>query len=133
MFRKFFSTGSTNCVLALAKLISPGCTLLGPEEEETTTVTTGSLFDLQGTWVSSCYANESYYKKSTVVFSATDYTESTTDYPDSSCADSNKCYTLIHTRNNVSVGNQTTLSDGSVGYFITLTAVKTLGLHKTVA
>ncbi len=49
MFRKFFSTGSTICVLALAPLISPGCALLGLEEEETTTVTTGSLFDLQGT------------------------------------------------------------------------------------
>ena len=123
MFRKFFSTGSTICVLALATLILPGCALLWLEEEETTTVTTGSLFDLQGTWVSSCYANESYYKKSTVVFSGTDYTESTTDYPDSSCDDSNKRYTLIHTQNNLSAGNQTTLSDGSVGYFITATAV----------
>ena len=119
MLRKFFSTVSTICVLALATLISPGCPLLGLEEEETTTVTTGSLFDLQGTWVSSCYANESYDKKSTVVFSRTAYTESTTDCPDSLCDDSNKRYTLIHTPKNVIAGNHTRLSDGSAGYFIT--------------
>ena len=85
---------------------------------------TGSLSDVAGTWVSSCYAEGTTYKRSTIVFSGTDLTESITDYLDSSCADSNKRFTLIHTRNNVSVGNQTTLSDGSVGYFITLTAVK---------
>ena len=124
MFKKFFSIGSTICVLALVALISPGCALLGlEEEEETTTVATGSLSDIEGTWVSSCYANGSYYKKSTVVILGTDFTESTTDYPDSSCADSNKRYTLIHTQNNLSAGNQTTLSDGSVGYFMTSTAV----------
>ena len=123
MFRKFFSIGPTICVLALAAVISPGCALIGLEEE-TTPVATGSLSDIEGTWVSSCYANGSYYKKSTVVILGTDFTESTTDYPDSSCADSNKRYTLIHTQNNVIAGNHTRLSDGSAGYFITSTWVK---------
>ena len=58
------------------------------------------------------------------MISGTDFTESTTDYPDSSCDDSNKRYTLIHTQNNVVAGNHTRLSDGSAGYFITSTWVK---------
>ena len=124
MSRKFFSIGSAIYILALAMVTLPGCALIGLEEEETYTQTHGSLFYLQGTWVSGCYANGSYYKKSTVVFSGTDYTESTTDYPDSSCADSSKRYTLIHTQSNVIAREHTTLSDGSAGYFITSTWVK---------
>ena len=49
MSRKFFSIGSAIYILALAMVTSPGCALLGLEEEETYTQTHGSLFDLQGT------------------------------------------------------------------------------------
>ena len=122
MFRKFFSTGSTICVLALATLISPGCALLGlEEEEETTTVATGSLSDVAGTWASSCVQSDgsSSYETRTVIFSGTDFTYQFRSFNDSSCTDPR--FLLQSTYNNMSAGAQTTLSDGTSGYGLSCT------------
>ena len=122
MFRNFFSVGSAVCLLALAMLISPGCALLGleEEEEETTTVATGSLSDIEGTWLSSCLANGSSYSQVTAEFSGTNQINTEISYSDSSC--SSKRYTLIWTYNNLSAGAQSTLTDGTSGYIFTAVA-----------
>ena len=117
MFRKFFSIGSTTCLLALTTVTSPGCALLGlEEEEETTTVATGSLSDVAGTWASSCAQSDgsSSYETRTVIFSGTDFTYQSRSFTDSSCADPR--YLVQRTYNNMSAGAQTTLDDGTSGY-----------------
>ena len=117
MFRKFFSIGSTICLLALATLISPGCALLGleEEEEETETTKTGSLSDLEGTWASSCASDGSgNYETRTVIFSGTDFTHQQGSFNDSSCTDPR--YLTQWTYNTMSAGAQTTLDDGTSGY-----------------
>ena len=122
MFRKFFSTGSTICVLALATLISPGCALLGlEEEEETTTVATGSLSDVAGTWASSCVQSDgsSSYETRTVIFSGTDFTYQLRSFTDSSCTDPRFLVQSMY--NNTSAGAQTTLDDGTSGYGLSST------------
>ena len=115
MSRKFFSIGSTICLLALTIITSPGCALLGlEEEEETTTVATGSLSDVAGTWASSCAQSGSSYETRTVIFSGTDFTYQSRSFTDSSCADPR--YLVQRTYNNMSAGAQTTLDNGTSGY-----------------
>ena len=116
MFRKFFSVGSAICLLALATLISPGCALLGleEEEEETETTKTGSLSDLEGTWATSCASDGSNYETRTLIFSGTGFTHQQRAFNDSSCIDPR--YLVQWTYNNMSAGAQTTLNDGTSGY-----------------
>ena len=116
MFRKFFSVGSAICLLALATLISPGCALLGleEEEEETETTKTGSLSDLEGTWATSCASDGSNYETRTLIFSGTGFTHQQRAFNDSSCTDPR--YLVQWTYNNMSAGAQTTLNDGTSGY-----------------
>ena len=116
MFRNFFSVGSAVCLLALAMLISPGCALLGleEEEEETETTKTGSLSDLEGTWATSCASDGSNYETRTLIFSGTGFTHQQRAFNDSSCTDPR--YLVQWTYNNMSAGAQTTLNDGTSGY-----------------
>ena len=115
MFRKFFSIGPTICVLALATVTSPGCALIGLEEEETTTVATGSLSDVAGTWASSCASDGSgAYETRTLIFSGTGFTHQQRAFNDSSCTDPR--YLVQWTYNTMSAGAQTTLNDGTSGY-----------------
>ena len=116
MFRKFFSIGSSICLLALTTLISPGCALLGLEEEEekTETTKTGSLSDLEGTWATSCASDGSNYETRTLIFSGTGFTHQQRAFNDSSCTDPR--YLVQWTYNNMSAGAQTTLNDGTSGY-----------------
>lgn len=116
MFRKFFSIGPTICVLALATVTSPGCALIGlEEEEETTTVATGSLSDVAGTWASSCASDGSgAYETRTLIFSGTGFTHQQRAFNDSSCTDPR--YLVQWTYNTMSAGAQTTLNDGTSGY-----------------
>ena len=117
MFRKFFSIGSTICLLAIATLISPGCALIGleEEEEETETTKTGSLSDVEGTWASSC-ASDGYgdYETKTLIFSGTDFTYQYRAFNDSSCTDPR--YLVQWTYNNMSAGAATVFDSGFGGY-----------------
>ena len=116
MFRKFSSIGSTICLLALTTVTSTGCSLLGlEEEEETTTVATGSLSDVAGTWASSCASDGSgNYQTRTVIFSGTNFTNELRSFNDSSCTDSR--FLIQSTYNNMSAGAQTSLNDDTSGY-----------------
>ena len=118
MFRKFFSIGSTTCLLALTTVTSPGCALLGleEEEEETTTVATGSLSELVGTWNSNCISDGSNYDKHTLSLSGTNLTTTQTSYQDSSCSTSR--YSAEYTYANVAAGTAINLSDGNSGWGI---------------
>ena len=114
MFKKFFSIGSTICLLALATLISPGCALIGlEEEEETETTKTGSLSDVEGTWVASC---DSDLKIQTVQFSGTTLTYSTTQYVSNSC--SSPRWSTSFVVSSLSAGSETTIN-GQKGYNFT--------------
>jgi len=119
MFRKFFSVGSAISVLALATMTSPGCALLGlEEEEETTTVATGSLSELEGTWNSSCIlaSDGSTYDKHTLSLSGTNLTSTTTSYQDSSCSTSR--FSTEYAYTNVAAGTAINLSNGNPGWGI---------------
>ena len=119
MFRKFFSIGPTICVLALATVTSPGCALLGlEEEEETTTVATGSLSELEGTWNSNCIlaSDGSNYDKYTLSLSGTNLTSTQTSYEDSSCSTGR--FSTEYTYTNVAAGTAINLSDGNAGWGI---------------
>ena len=125
MLRKFFSIGPTICVLALATVFSPGCALLGleEEEEETTTVATGSLSDIEGTW-SACIADTSDgdSTKYTVTFSQSSRTQTRVQqtYSDLACSSADY-WTWTWTMENLTAGSQGTLNNGSVGYSLSST------------
>jgi len=121
MNKRFCSITSTIALLALALLTAPGCALIGleEEEEETTTVATGSLSDIEGTWVKACGTNESFGKTVetiTVVESSQMlvYEIQTFDNSDSSCGTPQFTWTL--TTGNLVAGSQGTLNNGSKGY-----------------
>jgi len=135
MFRKFFSVGSAISVLALATMTSPGCALLGlEEEEETTTVATGSLSELEGTWNSSCIlaSDGSTYDKHTVSLSGTNLTSTTTSYQDSSCSTSR--FSTEYAYTNVAAGTAINLSNGNSGWGIsgTVQSVNLTPLSSTI-
>ena len=116
MNKKLCSITSTISMLALALFTAPGCALLGlEEEEETTTVVTGSLSDVAGTWASSCASDGSgAYETRTLIFSGTGFTHQQRAFNDSSCTDPR--YLVQWTYNTMSAGAQTTLNDGTSGY-----------------
>ena len=121
MFRKFFSIGSTICLFAIATLISPGCALIGleEEEEETTTVATGSLSDIEGTWVKACGTNESFgttVETITVVESSQMLVHEIQTFDDSDSSCSTAQFTWTMTIANLVAGSQGTLNNGSKGY-----------------
>jgi len=81
---------------------------------ETSTSSTGTLDDLQGTWITSCYPpNEdtTYYSDFTILINGTNVTSIESIYNDSLCSNhagqKQKSYT------DLSIGNAVTLSDGS--------------------
>ena len=115
MNKRFCSITSTIALLALALLTAPGCALIGleEEEEETTTVATGSLSDVEGTWVASC---DSDLKTQTVQFSGTTLTYSTTQYVSNSC--SSPRFSTSFVVSSLSAGSETTIN-GQKGYNFT--------------
>ena len=115
MNKRFCSITSTIALLALALLTAPGCALIGleEEEEETTTVATGSLSDVEGTWVASC---DSDLKTQTVQFSGTTLTYSTTQYVSNSC--SSPRWSTSFVVSSLSAGSETTIN-GQKGYNFT--------------
>jgi len=115
MNKKLCSITSTISLLALALFTAPGCALLGleEEEEETETTKTGSLSDVEGTWVASC---DSDLKTQTVQFSGTTLTYSTTQYVSNSC--SSPRWSTSFVVSSLSAGSETTIN-GQKGYNFT--------------
>jgi len=115
MNKRFCSITSTIALLALALLTAPGCALIGleEEEEETTTVATGSLSDVEGTWVASC---DSDLKIQTVQFSGTTLTYLTTQYLSSGCTSPRWSTSFVVS--SLSAGSETTIN-GQKGYNFT--------------
>jgi len=115
MNKKLCSITSTISMLALALFTAPGCALLGleEEEEETETTKTGSLSDVEGTWVATC---DSDLKIQTVQFSGTTLTYSTTQYLSSGC--SSPRWSTSFVVSSLSAGSETTIN-GQKGYNFT--------------
>ena len=117
MNKRFCSITSTIALLALALLTAPGCALIGlEEEEETTTVATGSLSELEGTWNSNCISDGSNYDKHTLSLSGTNLTVTQTSYEDSSCSTGRISFEYNYT--NVAAGTAINLSNGNSGWGI---------------
>jgi len=116
--QNFYSITSTIIILAVTFFTTPGCAILGLEEEEEDTeesIVPGSITEMGGTWKTSCVGGDDGYSENYLTHSGSEILmENKLFFDDSSCSD--LALTLSITQNEVSKGSEITLSDGSSGY-----------------
>jgi hypothetical protein len=95
-----------------------------------TSSTASTTTELEGTWVTSCYASGSSYYIQTVIVSGTDVTMKVKVHTDSSCSTDNG--TWIDTYSSLSIGDNVTFVSGSTGHYFSV-AVSTFTYTPTLA
>ena len=96
------------------------------DDSSTSTTTT----ELEGTWVTNCYASGSSYYIQTVIVSGTDISHKNEQQTDSSCSTDNG--TWIDTYSSLSIGDNVTFVSGSTGHYFSV-AVSTFTYTPTLA
>ena len=95
-----------------------------------TSSTTTTTTELEGTWVTNCYASGSTYYIQTVIVSGTDISHKNEQHTDSSCSTDNG--TWIDTYSSLSIGDNVTFVSGSTGHYFSV-AVSTFTYTPTLA
>ena len=95
-----------------------------------TSSTASTTTELEGTWVTSCYASGSSYYIQTVIVSGTDISHKYEQHTDSSCSTDNG--TWIDTYSSLSIGDNVTFVSGSTGHYFSV-AVSTFTYTPTLA
>ena len=98
--------------------LDPNCTEDG-NSGTTNNAHVGSLSDLQGTWITSCWNNDGEYETRGIEISGTTLVFKWTRYSDSACE--NPKGRLQSSFTNLSVGNRVTFTNGSSGYQFSMT------------
>ena len=98
--------------------LDPNCTEDG-NSGTTNHANVGSLSDLQGTWITSCWNNDGEYETRGIEISGTTLVFKWTRYSDSACE--NPKGRLQSSFTNLSVGNRVTFTNGSSGYQFSMT------------
>ena len=94
------------------------------------TSSTASTTEVEGTWITSCYASGTSYYIQTLTVSGTDLTTKIERHTDSSCSTDNGTY--IDTYSSLSIGDSVTFTSGSTGHKFSL-AVSTFTYTPTLA
>ena len=105
-------------------------TILSCAKKSDTSSTTTTTTELEGTWVTNCYASGSTYYIQTVIVSGTDISRKNEQHTDSSCSTDNG--TWIDTYSSLSIGDNVTFVSGSTGHYFSL-AVSTFTYTPTLA
>ena len=74
--------------------------------------------ELEGTWITNCYASGSSYYIQTVIVSGTDISQKKEQHTDSSCSTDNG--TWIDTYSSLSIGDSVTFESGSTGHYFSI-------------
>ena len=96
------------CLLALS-----GCSPSDSGGSSGGTTLTGPIADLQGTWITGCYAINSEYAKETFTLSGTTVSSKADYYSDASCTTLDNRFSGTYT--NVVIGDNVTFTDGTSG------------------
>ena len=96
-------------------------TILSCAKKSSTSSTATTTTELEGTWVTNCYASGSSYYIQTVIVSGTDISNKKEQHTDSSCSTD---YVLWEdTYDSLSIGDEVTFSDSTKGHKFTLEVV----------
>ena len=96
-------------------------TILSCAKKSSTSSTATTTTELEGTWVTNCYASGSSYYIQTVIVSGTDISNKKEQHTDSSCSTD---YVLWEdTYDSLSIGDEVTFSDATKGHQFTLNVV----------
>jgi hypothetical protein len=95
-----------------------------------TSSTASTTTELEGTWITSCYASGSYYYIQTVIVSGTDLTMKVKVHTDSTCSTENGIW--IDTYSSLSIGDNVTFTSGATGHKFSV-AVNTFTFTPTLA
>ena len=96
-------------------------TILSCAKKSSTSSTATTTTELEGTWVTNCYASGSSYYIQTVIVSGTDISKKKEQHTDSSCSTD---YVLWEdTYDSLSIGDEVTFSDATKGHKFTLEVV----------
>ena len=97
-------------------------TILSCAKKSSTSSTATTTTELEGTWVTNCYASGSSYYIQTVIVSGTDISNKKEQHTDSSCSTD---YVLWEdTYDSLSIGDEVTFSDATKGQKFTLEVVR---------
>ena len=96
-------------------------TILSCAKKSSTSSTATTTTELEGTWVTNCYASGSSYYIQTIIVSGTDISKKKEQHTDSSCSTD---YVLWEdTYDSLSIGDEVTFSDATKGHQFTLNVV----------
>ena len=93
-------------------------TIISCAKKSDTSSTTTTTTELEGTWVTNCYASGSSYYIQTVIVSGTDISHKNEQHTDSSCSTDNG--TWIETYSSLSIGDNVTFVSGSTGHYFSV-------------
>ena len=96
------------CLLALS-----GCSPSDSGGSSGGTALTGPIADLQGTWITGCYAINSEYAEETFTLSGTTVSSKADYYSDTPCTTLDNRFSGTYT--NVVIGDNVTFADGTSG------------------
>ena len=105
-------------------------TIFSCAKKSDTSSTTTTTTEVEGTWVTNCYASGSSYYIQTVIVSGTDISHKNEQHTDSSCSTDNG--TWIDTYSSLSIGDIVTFVSGSTGHYFSV-AVSTFTYTPTLA
>ena len=91
------------------------------KKSDTSSTSTPTTTELEGTWVSSCYSTGGYYKIYSITVTGTDVVVKTESHTDSTC--STDFATWEDTYDNLAIGDEITFSDATKGHEFTLEVV----------
>ena len=102
------------------------------KKSDTSSTTTPTTSEVEGTWVTSCFLSGGVYRINTITVTGTDVVVKTESHTDSTC--STDFATWEDTYDNLAIGDEVTFSDATKGHEFTLEVVSyKLTTHTTTA
>ena len=96
-------------------------TIISCAKKSSTSSTTTTTTEVEGTWITSCFASGSIYQINTITVTGTDVVAKTESHTDSSCSTDFALWE--DTYDSLSIGDEVTFSDATKGHQFTLNVV----------
>ena len=96
-------------------------TIISCAKKSSTSSTATTTTEVEGTWITNCFASGSLYRTNTITVTSTDIVAKYEDHTDSNCSTDYALYE--DTYDSLSIGDEVTFSDGTKGHRFTTEVV----------